>query len=472
MNARTRLNATLMLMTLSSCALVPPALVQPKSRTELPIGSLSGTPEGEWPAQQWWHRYDDPQLNQLVEHGLQAAPGMIAASARFAEAQNAIRVVAATAGAQVVVNAGLQRQRISDNGLLPPQFLGFNWYNQADLGVSVNYSFDWWGKQRASIAAAVDAARAIEAEQQATALMLSSTVTDAYFSWIADRQRLQLAQQRLALVDRHARVADLRFAAKLEGEDSVQQATRQAAQVREQIAQLEGSVQMRRVAIAALLGIASDALPQLAERPLPDVATSLPASVRVDLISRRPEIVASRWRVEAARKNAVVARAQFYPDISIRALAGLSSIEIGKLLHAGSAVPAVSAAIHLPLFDAGLREAQFGARQSQLATAVANYDEAILAAVREVAMSVANSMMLAAQRQQREVQYAHSQLLQKSATARLQSGRTDIRPLLEAQQLVIADQDALLQVHAAAVSADISLQRALGGGYLSKEVRP
>jgi outer membrane protein, multidrug efflux system len=124
------------------------------------------------------------------------------------------------------------------------------------------------------------------------------------------------------------------------------------------------------------------------------------------------------------------------------------------------------------LFDAGLREAQFGARQSQLATAVANYDEAILAAAREVAMSVANSMMLAAQRQQREVQYAHSQLLQKSATARLQSGRTDIRPLLEAQQLVIADQDALLQVHAAAVSADISLQRALGGGYLSKEVRP
>jgi outer membrane protein, multidrug efflux system len=429
-------------------------------------------PVGEWPSQQWWQRYGDPTLDLLVEQALQAAPGMTAAKSRFAEAGNAIRVTAAAVGAQVVANADFQRQRISDNGLFPPQFLGFNWYNQADLGVSINYSFDWWGKQRASIAAAADVARATEAEQHATALLLASTVAEAYFGWATDWQRLQLSQQKSELVDRHTRVTELRVAARIEGADSIQQATRQGAQVREQIAQIEGSLQLHRVAIAALLGIAPDALPSLTERPLPEVSPAIPANVRVDLISRRPEIVASRWRVEAARNHAVVARAQFYPDISIRALVGLSSLEIGNLMHAGSAVPAIDAAVHLPLFDSGLRQAQFGARQSQLVTAIADYDEAILAATREVAMAVANAMMFAAQRPQREVQIATAQQLQKSAAARLQSGRTDVRPLLEAQLVVLADQDSLLQLRAAAISADISLQRALGGGYLSKEERP
>ena len=97
------------------------------------------------------------------------------------------------------------RQRLSDNGLFPPDLLGFTWYNQMDLGLQASYTFDWWGKQRDAVEAAMDEAHASQADRSAAALMLASSVADTYFGWQADQSRLALARERERTVDARAR---------------------------------------------------------------------------------------------------------------------------------------------------------------------------------------------------------------------------------------------------------------------------
>jgi len=356
--------------------------------------------------------------------------------------------------------------------LFSPALLGFSWYNQADLGLSTKFTFDWWGKQRANIAAAVDEAHAIQAERSAAALVLASSVADNYFGWQADRARLQLAQERLSIVEHQVALAILRMQAQIDSGDNVQIAEQSLAATRSDIAALEGSAQLRIVAIAALLGQAPSELPQFTPQPLPVIATTLPENARLDLIARRPDIVASRWRVEAAGQNLIIARSDYFPDVTLHALAGLSSIELGTLLNYGSRVPTLGVAIHLPLYDAGLRAARFGSRQAMVAAAVATYDETVVGAAREVATSAATAAQISTQLNEHQLQLNAATALQKTAAARVTAGVTDLRPQLTADLALIAERDALAQLNFAAVSADIDLQRALGGGYESKEQQP
>ncbi len=136
--------ATLALLVLAACA-APPRL-QPALRGDAPL-ALQGAalPAAAWPASRWWQRYDDPVLAGLVERALAGAPRIAAASARLATAREQVRLAGAAQGAQVQLNAQFDRLRLSENGLLPTEFLGFSWYNQADLGLAVSYQLDWWG---------------------------------------------------------------------------------------------------------------------------------------------------------------------------------------------------------------------------------------------------------------------------------------------------------------------------------------
>jgi outer membrane protein, multidrug efflux system len=464
----------LILTTLASgCTLQPPQGRPGTLRTEAPVLRFDAPgADGRWPDAGWWRRYGDPTLDTLVERALADAPGVAVADARFTAAQQSIRAAGAALGVNVEASGDLARQRLSDNGLISPKFLGFNWYNQADLGIQVRYSFDWWGRQKAAIAAAVDEAHAVDAERAAARLVISAAVADAYFGWQADQQRLALARQELAGLQHLTQVTRQRVEAQIDNSDTLRMASVADALVREQLAGLEGSAQLRVVALAALLGRRADELPTLSMRPLPRAAGQLPARVTLDLMGRRPDIVASRWRVEAARQGMASIRAEYYPDISLNALAGLSSVQLGRLLQGGSAVPSLGAAIHLPLFDAGLRDARFAGSQAQLDAAVAAYDETVLAAAREVATAASSVQSLAAQREQREAQLVESRALAANAGLRVTAGTSDIRPQLLAELGVLTGQDGLIQLDLAAVSTDIALQRALGGGYLATETQP
>lgn len=458
---------------LAGCALRPPVIEDTPLRGQAPLAiagpTATDSADGAWPRIDWWTRYEDPTLAALMDRALQGSPSLNSAAARLAAARQSVRVSGAAAGVRIEGQGQFARQRLSDNGLFPPELLGFHWYNQADLGLSATYTFDWWGRQRSLIESALDDARAAQAEGAAAHLALTSAVAQAYFGWQADTARLALARERLDVLEKRERIARRRAEAELESGEPAQMAAQDLAAARESVALLEGSQRLRVVTLAALLGVGGEELPPLQARALPTLDGVLPARLTLDLIARRPEVQASRWRVESAREQLKAVRAEYYPDVSLKALVGLSSIDIGKLLQSESAAPQFVAAVHLPLFDAGLRGARFGARQAQVSSAIAEYDQTIVDAAREVGFAATQLTQAAAQREQRRAQQAATDQLLRVASARVRAGTTDLRPQLQAELDLLAERDASLQLDHALIDADVALQESLGGGYSSTE---
>ncbi len=467
MNA-TRLAPAVLGVLLAACAGLPPKPAPVALSTSAPLSGLEDSAGDSWPAKDWWQRYQDPTLNALVEEALATAPSLATARARFDAARESVREAGAQSGAQVDLQSDAIRQRLSDNGIVsafPPALLPFHWYSTFDLGIDAHYTFDWWGKQRSLVEGAMDQAHAAQAERTAAALVLASSVTDAYFGWQADQSRLSLAREWLATVQREGKISADRVAAELDAADSLHRTDTALAAAREQIAVLEGSARLRVVALAALTGRSPAELPPFEAKPLPAVPVTLPDNVRLDLIARRADITASRWRVEAAEKNLESARADFYPDISVNVLANLNSITADHLLEYGSRAPVAGVALHLPLFDSGRLKARYRATQIVIDEAVAAYNQTLVDAAHEVATQAAMRAQISAQRAQRLIQVDAAHQLRESAAARVREGLIDSRAELSATESWLQQRDALLQLDAAALSADIGLQRALGGGY-------
>jgi multidrug efflux system outer membrane protein len=447
------------------CAGLPPKHKPAQLTDSAPLEGLQAAAGGDWPAPEWWKRYQDPTLDQLIALGGANSPSLATARARYDSARQSVRLAAAESGAHLDASADANRQRLSNNGLFPPQLLGFTWYNQYDLGLQASYTFDWWGKQRDAVEAAMDQAHAAQADRSAAALMLASSITDTYFGWQSDQNRLGVLREKEIVVQSQARLTAARVRAELDSADELNSSDLALAAAREQIAALEGSAKLRVVALAALAGRSIGDLPPLVPKPLPSFPGLLPDNVRIDLISRRADITASRWRVEAAEKSLASARAEFFPDVTVNALLGVSSLDVGKLLEYGSRVPEAGAAIHLPIFDAGRIKARYGGAQAAIESAVSTYQDTVISAARDVAVQATTLAQIDAQRLQRAKEVEAALRMKNTATARVRQEVDDSRSELMATESWIEQRDAMMQLDSAALSADIALQRALGGGY-------
>ncbi|MET0280882.1 MAG: efflux transporter outer membrane subunit [Steroidobacteraceae bacterium] len=453
--------ALLALATGGCAALHPPAKATAPLREQAPV--VASGVAGDWPDAEWWRSYGDPTLDTLITTAIGQAPGIAGADARIRAAEEEVRVAGAALGLTVSAQAQYVRQRLSDNGLFPPSLLGFHWYDQSDIGIAVRYQFDWWGKQRATMEGAIDRSRSRGAERQAATLALAAAVSESYFGWQADSARIALQEQAIALQQRLLGIAEARSRAQLDTTDAALEAQRQLAAQREQLESLRGALQLQVVNLAGILGVTADQLPPLVARPLPRPTAGLPADVGTNLLARRPDIIASRWRVEAALRDTDVQRASFYPDVSLRALVGLSSIDVGRLLRSDSRAPLFGAAIDLPLFDAGLRRARHRAAQASLDLAIAEYDDSVVNGAREAGAAAARITQAAHQRAEREQQLTAVSAISAAATARLAGELTHAGPVLTANLDELAQRDALVQVDLAALLADVQLKQALAG---------
>jgi outer membrane protein, multidrug efflux system len=459
-------------LALVACATPPAKLPPPSLPHDVPLAGLDTAVRDGWPDARWWRAYGDPQLDGLMDTALRQAPDLALAQSRVQGAEQSARLAAAQLGLSINGNAQFSRQRMSEHGLIPSRFLGFTWYSQADLGVQLKYEFDWWGKKRATVEAALDQAHAAEAQRSAAALALQYAVADSYFGWQADQARLALADQSLAAQQQLLNIAQLRVRQGVDLVDTLEQARAQRAALTQLRTAIDGSAKVRRVVLASLLGVAPADLPALTARPLPTVERGLPAGAGLDLIARRPDIAASRWQVEAALKQTDAARAAFFPDLSLTALAGLSSIDMGQLFTAGSRTFAATPALHLPIFEGGALEANYGLSRAQLDSAVAQYRSSVLAAAREVAAQALGAEQLAAQREQQQAQLEADERLLANARARLRQGVRDARESLVARLALLQQRDAATQLHAQALATDLALIKALGGGYRSASGSP
>ncbi|MFC5435376.1 efflux transporter outer membrane subunit [Rhodanobacter umsongensis] len=464
LRGRTALTVAITLM-LAACASAPAKLGSPTLRDDVPLAGLQAPTRAGWPAVQWWRQYGDRQLDDLMDRAMQQSPDLALARSRVQNADQSARLAAAQLGLSINGSAQVSRTRMSEHGLIPSKFLGFTWYNQADLGVQLQYDFDWWGKKRATVEAALDQAHAAEAQRSAAALAIQYAVADTYFGWQADQARLQLTDQLLATQQQLAHIAELRVQQGIDLPDEAQKARAQLAGVREMRAALDGSAKIRRVALASLLGVTPAQLPELKAQPLPAVERGVPPHAGLDLVARRPDIAASRWQVEAALKQTDAARAEFFPDVSISALAGLSSIDMGKLLTPGSRTFALTPALHLPIFNGGALQAGYGISKAQLDAAVAQYNSTVLTAAREVATQALGAEQVAARQHEQRAQLEADRQLLANAQARARQGVRDARESLGAKAEWLQQRDAAAQLQAQALSTELALIKALGGGY-------
>lgn len=450
---------------LSSCIGIPGRLDKPTLVERAPLAGVPVDTTARWPAANWWTRFGDPQLDRFEDEALRDSPSIALARARFEVALRQVDQARAARRPGIDASASYTRARLSDNALTPTDLIGFSWYKQGDLGLQFSYDFDFWGRNRALLESSVRESEATQVESNASALMLTTSVADTYFALQGDMARVTFAEQVLAAQQRNLDIVADRTRQGIQNPDDLRTAEQTLADARETLEQRRGSVAIDKVGLAALIGVSPAQLPAIELQPLPAVNRGLPPNASMELISRRSEIVAARLRVEASLQDVAASRSAFYPDISISAMAGLSSIDLGKLLDSGSRVYNFMPTISLPIFDGGKLRADYGVSRAQLDEAIATYDQAVADGAQDVATQ-ALSLQNAQDRALARVRQVDAIRRQRdAAAARVASGIVDQRTLIAADVQLLQQRDAAEALAAEATSYDIALIKALGGGY-------
>lgn len=425
----------------------------------------ANTSPAAWPAANWWQRYGDAQLNQLVAEALSGSPTLRIAQARVRQAQAAEGLAEAASAPQLGAAARSTRQLYSENSTVPKPLAGsWRWANEATLNFS--YEFDFWGKHEATLAAAVGRRNAAEVDAQASRLMLEVGVTQAYLRLSQAHAQLELAQSVLKQREHVLQLTRQRVAAQLDSTVDLKQAELAIPVAREQIAAAQESVALLRTQLAALLGAGPDrgaaiARPQLqAVRP-----AGLPSSLPSELLARRPDVVAQRWRVEAQLQDIKAAKAQFYPSFNLAGLAGLQSLGFGKFLQGGSQVASLGGGLNLPIFDGGRLRNNLALRNADYDLAVEQYNQTLVDALRDVVSQLTSIQWLQERTAYQAEALATAQQGYELAVQRYQSGLGNYLQVLAAQNQVLAQQRTHIDFDARAFDLDMNLVRALGGGY-------
>ncbi len=193
----------------------------------------------------------------------------------------------------------------------------------------------------------------------------------------------------------------------------------------------------------------------------------MPEVVPADLVGRRADIVAARWRVEAAAGDVAAQRAQFYPNINLTAFIGLSSFGLDRLVRAGSEQYGVGPAIRLPIFDAGRLRAGLRGRAADLDAAVETYNGTLVDAIHDVADQISSTRSVVRQQSEQAAAQASAEAAYDLATQRYRAGLGGYLTVLNAESNVIAQRRLTTDLRARAIDSQMLLVRALGGGYVA-----
>jgi NodT family efflux transporter outer membrane factor (OMF) lipoprotein len=246
-----------------------------------------------------------------------------------------------------------------------------------------------------------------------------------------------------------------------------------------ELRQGEGALPETRVQIEALdeqIAIARHALAALTVQP-PNTYDSLvphlgalrnvplPAALPVDLLGRRPDLAAARWRIEAATQDVAAARAEFYPNVNLVAFIGFSTIGIDRLIRTGSEQYGAGPAIHLPIFDAGRLRANLRGHTADLDAAVDSYNANVVDAVRDAADQLGSLQSIERQRREQTQAQAAAESAYDLAMQRYRAGLGTYLTVLTAETNVLAQRRLTADLDARALDTQVALVRALGGGY-------
>jgi NodT family efflux transporter outer membrane factor (OMF) lipoprotein len=417
-----------------------------------------------WPTARWWSEYGDTELDRLIDQALAGQPSLKTAQARLQLAQASADAAGAARFPRIDGSADLTRQRFSENGIFPPPLAGSTrWLNNAQLNAS--WELDLFGRQRAVLESSIGQLRAAQADIQAARVQLAGNVATAYFNLASLIEAREVASQSQQQREQVLALVRQRIAAGLDTVVELRQAEGLIAQSNVEIEALGEAIGRARHALAELTGQNPQALDTFAPTLATVRSRPLPEGLPADLLGRRADLVAQRWRVEAALRDVDVARTQFYPNISLTAFIGISSLGLDRFLETGSRTYGAGPALRLPIFDAGRLRANLSAKSADVDAAVEGYNGALLHALREVADELTSLQSLERQRRAQEAATAAADSAFDLARQHYEAGLGNFLVVLTAQTNVLTQRRAATDLKARHLASEVALSRALGGGY-------
>jgi NodT family efflux transporter outer membrane factor (OMF) lipoprotein len=431
---------------------------------------------GVWPEAQWFASFRDRQLDALVAEALAGNPDIQIAGARIAEAQSQLERFASGTGLTGTATAAAYKARFPavdgaasvnfDGTTVPIDLFSDPWVSPGSVIVGANYELDLWGKNRALTQALVSARDAARVDAQQARLTLTTSIVTLYGQLAYAYARRDLMEARRHEAEQLDVIRRTREARGIDNTYSAQQELIEQAALRMQLQTIDDSITQTQLQIGALTGAGPERGLSLQRPTLTDAdALSVPANLPLELLGRRPDIVAARLRVQAATAKIDATRAEFYPNINLSAGGGLSSLSLGSLFSSASAFFAIGPAVSLPIFERGQLRSQLHGDFAQADETIALYNKTLDRALAEVSRSIATMRNLTTLiDEQQRVVTAREQMI-AVATERQRRGLIPQADVFAQRDMKLDEQQRLLELEAQRRDADIALIRALGGGF-------
>ncbi len=421
------------------------------------------TSDAAFPRLDWWQALGDPQLDALIKEALAGNPSLDAADARARQA--IAQAGLADAARKPTLGASAQETVVQIPETLAPAPLGGDLQASTVLMLDFKYAPDLWGGKRAQYEAAVGQARAAQVDAQAARLTLSSNIAHAYIALSLAYATRGVAEQQQQRASHLSNLSQQRVKAGIDNQLSLRQADAAIARATLQVQAAQQQIDALQNALAALLGKGPDrglaiTPPHLLDTSTPVVPDVLPS----ELLGHRADVVAARWRVEAAQRGIDASQASFKPSVNLNAIVGVASSGLSDLFSSKALLGFGGPAISLPIFDGGGLRSNLAKSDAGYDLAVAGYNQTLVDALHEVTDAVQAARSL-------DRQILSATQARDAADAALALAQTRYKAGLGTQLDVLAAQAPLLQaeqqraaLRARRVDASVDLDRALGGG--------
>jgi NodT family efflux transporter outer membrane factor (OMF) lipoprotein len=455
--------AALMLL-VGACSLAPPLKVPdvPTADAYQELGPWTpARPADRLPRDSWWTLYDNAELDELEKRLIAGNPSLAAALANYAQAKALGDQARAGLFPTLGLNTSAER---AHNSLNAPVTTAPHYYDDYIVGGTVSYELDLWGQIRNEVRAGEANAAASAADLENARLSLTAQLVQDYIQLRSlDRQSAILDDTVKAYA--HAlNVTQERHGAGIAAGLDVSQAETQLQVARSQASQVLVERALTEHAIAALIGVSASTFSLrpatvLIEQP------QIPSGVPTTLLERRPDVAAAERRMAAANAGIGIARAAYFPSLTLNGAGGFQSTSVSNLLSAPSSYWALGPSILLSVFDGGLRRAQVAQARAAFDASAANYRTTALAAFQQVEDSLAalNHYHDAALEEKAAVEAAQHTL--NLSMALYLQGAADYLTVVTSQTALLQAQLQALNLDTLQLTASVDLVRALGGGW-------
>ena len=417
----------------------------------------------------WWELFDDPQLNSLELQVDVSNQNLKAAQAQYTQARALVRYSRADLFPTVSVNPSATRIKTSSNR--PPRSSTFNGITYSDFQIpfELSYQLDVWGRVRRTVESSRDQAQASAADLATVNLSMHSQLALYYFQARLLDAEEQLLNSTVTQYEQALQLIESRYAGGIASDVEVQQAETQLETTRAQSIDVGVARAQYEHAVAVLIGKppAEFRLPPL---PLTTPPPSIPVALPSDLLERRPDIAAAERRMAAANAQIGVAKAAYYPNISLGAAGGFESSAITTLLSGPSVLWSAGPSAALTLFDVGRRRAASDQAIAAYDQAVANYRQTVLTGFQQVEDNVAALRILEHEAQVQQNAVTAAQKYLELATTRYKGGVTSYLEVTTAQSAALADEVTAVDILGRRMVDAVTLVQALGGGWNSSDL--